>query len=106
VRQRVALRRPVRRAQEDRSEKDAFETLAGIIHAEVKKDTVKVQLTGASGLRQNIKVPVAGGIRTGHVVNTGVPISSTCRTILTARTCRRWAAPAAGMRSSSPPART
>jgi diaminopimelate epimerase len=53
--------------------KMAFETLAGIIHAEVKKDTVKVQLTGASGLRQNIRVPVAGGIRTGHFVNTGVP---------------------------------
>lgn len=53
--------------------KMAFETLAGIIHAEVKKDTVRVQLTGASDLRQNIRVPVAGGIRTGHFVNTGVP---------------------------------
>ncbi len=53
--------------------KMAFETLAGIIHAEVKKDTVRVQLTGASDLRLNIAVPVAGGVRTGHFVNTGVP---------------------------------
>jgi diaminopimelate epimerase len=51
----------------------AFETLAGLIHAEVKKDTVRVQLAGASGLRQNIRVPVADGVRTGHFVNTGVP---------------------------------
>jgi diaminopimelate epimerase len=53
--------------------KMAFETLAGIIHAEVKKDTVKVQLTGASGMQMNIPVPVAGGTRTGHFINTGVP---------------------------------
>jgi diaminopimelate epimerase len=53
--------------------KMAFETLAGIIHAEVKKDTVKVQLTGASGMRLNIAVPVADGMRTGHFINTGVP---------------------------------
>jgi diaminopimelate epimerase len=51
----------------------AFETLAGIIHAEVKKDTVKVQLTGATGLRMNIAVPLDSGLRMGHFINTGVP---------------------------------
>jgi len=51
----------------------AFETLAGIIHAEVKKETVRVQLTGAADLRLNIAVSVAGGTRTGHFINTGVP---------------------------------
>jgi len=51
----------------------AFETLAGIIHAEVKKDTVRVQLTGASGLRMNVAVPLAGHTRTGYFINTGVP---------------------------------
>jgi diaminopimelate epimerase len=51
----------------------AFETLAGVIHAEIRKDTVKVQLTGASGLQQNVVVPFEGGARTGHFINTGVP---------------------------------
>src|SRR5512135_1131810 len=51
----------------------AFETLAGIIHAQVKKDTVKVQLPGAAGLRMNIAVPLDTGMRMGHFVNTGVP---------------------------------
>jgi len=51
----------------------SFETLAGIIHAEVKKDTVRVQLTGASGLRMNVAVPLAGHTRTGYFINTGVP---------------------------------
>lgn len=50
-----------------------FETRAGLIHAEVKKATVKVQLTGASGMALHVAVPLAGGVRTGHVVNTGVP---------------------------------
>jgi diaminopimelate epimerase len=51
----------------------SFETLAGLIHAEVKKDSVKVQLTGASDLRMNIAVPYGGSKRTGHFINTGVP---------------------------------
>jgi diaminopimelate epimerase len=50
-----------------------FETLAGIIHAEAKQDTVKVQLTGATGLRMNIAVPLDSGLRMGHFINTGVP---------------------------------
>jgi diaminopimelate epimerase len=53
--------------------KMTFETLAGIIHAEVKKETVMVQLTGASGLRMNVAVPLAGHTRTGYFINTGVP---------------------------------
>lgn len=53
--------------------KMAFETLAGIIHAEVKKDAVKVQLTGATGLRMNVPVALDFGSRIGHFVNTGVP---------------------------------
>jgi len=53
--------------------KMSFETLAGIIHAEVKNGTVRVELAGAGGLRQNIAILVAGGTRTGHFINTGVP---------------------------------
>ncbi len=53
--------------------KMAFETLAGIIRAEVRKQRVNVQLTGASGLRMHVRVPLAGGARTGHYINTGVP---------------------------------
>ncbi len=51
----------------------AFETLAGTIRAEVKRHAVKVQLTGASGLRQNIAVSLDTGIRMGHFIDTGVP---------------------------------
>ncbi len=51
----------------------SFETLAGIIHARVKKDTVTVQLSGASGLRMNIAVPLDSDQRMGHFINTGVP---------------------------------
>ena len=50
-----------------------FETLAGTIHGQVKKDTVTVQLTGAAGLRMNIAVPLDSGQRMGHFLNTGVP---------------------------------
>jgi diaminopimelate epimerase len=50
-----------------------FETLAGLIHAQVRNDTVKVQLTGASGLRMNIAVPLDSGLRMGHFIDTGVP---------------------------------
>lgn len=51
----------------------AFETLAGVIHAQVKRDTVKVQLTNATGLRMNIAVSLESGLRMGHFINTGVP---------------------------------
>jgi diaminopimelate epimerase len=51
----------------------AFETLAGIVHAQVKHGTVKVRLTDAAGLRMNIAVPLESGLRMGHFINTGVP---------------------------------
>jgi diaminopimelate epimerase len=51
----------------------SFETLAGIVRAEVRKNVVEVQLTGASGLRMNIAVPLDSGLRMGHYINTGVP---------------------------------
>ncbi len=51
----------------------SFETLAGIIRAEVRNNVVEVQLTGASGLRMNIAVPLDSGLRMGHFINTGVP---------------------------------
>jgi len=50
-----------------------FETLAGLIHGQVKKDTVTVQLTSVAGLRMNITVPLDSGQRMGHFINTGVP---------------------------------
>jgi diaminopimelate epimerase len=50
-----------------------FETRAGLIHAEVKKETVKVQLTAAAGLQQNVIVSFEDGTRTGHFIDTGVP---------------------------------
>ena len=34
---------------------------------------MRVLVTGAGGLRQNIAIPVAGGTRTGHFIDTGVP---------------------------------
>lgn len=51
----------------------SFETLAGIIHAEVGKEAVRVQLTGATGLRMDMRVPLLTGSRKGHFINTGVP---------------------------------
>ncbi len=54
-------------------QKMTFETLAGPIRAQVKNDRVKVQLTDAFGLRMNIAIPLEGGLRMGHFINTGVP---------------------------------
>ena len=50
-----------------------FETLAGTIQGQVKKDTVTVQLTAAAGQRMNIAIPLDTGLRMGHFINTGVP---------------------------------
>jgi diaminopimelate epimerase len=80
--------------------KMTFETLAGIIHAEVKKETVRVQLTGAFGLRMNVAVPIADHTRTGYFVNTGVPHRVYLSENLSGRTCRPWAAQADGTRFS------
>jgi diaminopimelate epimerase len=51
----------------------AFETLAGTIHAEIRKNTVRVQLTDAGGLQHNIAVTLDSGIRMGHFIDAGVP---------------------------------
>jgi len=50
-----------------------FETLAGPISAQIKQERVKVRLTDAFGLRMNIAIPLEGGLRMGHFINTGVP---------------------------------
>lgn len=50
-----------------------FETLAGIIQAQVKPRSVKVQLTDAGGQKMNISVPLTNDQRMGHFINTGVP---------------------------------
>ena len=51
----------------------SFETLAGLIHAEIRKSGVRVQLTGASDVRMNMTVPLESTARVGHFINTGVP---------------------------------
>jgi len=50
-----------------------FETLAGVIKAEVGDDTVKVQLTKPTGFRPDVRVGLKGGARDGSFINTGVP---------------------------------
>jgi diaminopimelate epimerase len=51
----------------------AFETLAGIIHAEVQSRRVKLELSGAQELKLNLTIPVQEQSWTGHFINTGVP---------------------------------
>lgn len=53
--------------------KMSFETLAGLIRAEVKSDRVKVQLTPPKEPRLHISIPLSTGVRIGHFINTGVP---------------------------------
>ena len=50
-----------------------FETLAGIIEAEVKDDRARVKLTDPSDLRLDLKVQLEGKEYVGHFLNTGVP---------------------------------
>jgi diaminopimelate epimerase len=50
-----------------------FETLAGIIEAEVKGDRARVRLTDPSDLRLGLKVQLEGKEYVGHFLNTGVP---------------------------------
>jgi diaminopimelate epimerase len=57
-----------------------FETLAGMIEAEMvattkggKPEAVKVRFPDPKGLRLNMKVPVGGTTRTAHFLDTGVP---------------------------------
>ena len=50
-----------------------FETLAGIIEAEVKGRQVKVLMVPPAGLKLNIDVPIEGQSCPMHFINTGVP---------------------------------
>jgi diaminopimelate epimerase len=54
-------------------EKMAFETLAGVIHAEVDGRRVKLELSPPHGLQLNLEIPLPTQTWTGHFVNTGVP---------------------------------
>jgi len=58
-----------------KKEKVRFETLAGVIEAEIKEGgrVVKVQLTPPFGLRTDLKVPLEEGGLEAHFINTGVP---------------------------------
>ena len=50
-----------------------FETLAGLLEAEVKKDTVKVKLTKPFNIRTSIFLDLLGNRFELHTINTGVP---------------------------------
>ncbi|MFZ5774648.1 MAG: diaminopimelate epimerase [Thermodesulfobacteriota bacterium] len=50
-----------------------FETVAGLIEAEVVGDSVKLRMTPPTGLRLDESVEVDGAPRTVHSLNTGVP---------------------------------
>lgn len=51
----------------------SFETLAGLIRAQVKKDSVKIQFPEIKDLRLNLQVPMRGQSAVAHYLNTGVP---------------------------------
>lgn len=51
----------------------AFETLAGIIEAEVFGRRVKLQMVPPAGLKLNLDIPVDGESYQLHFLNTGVP---------------------------------
>jgi diaminopimelate epimerase len=51
----------------------SFETIAGIIRAEIKDDAVKVQLTKPFGYRPEVEIPIGGVSRRASFINTGVP---------------------------------
>jgi diaminopimelate epimerase len=52
----------------------AFESLAGVIQAELlKNNRVAVKLTSPRDLKLDLQVPLSGGPRTVHFINTGVP---------------------------------
>ena len=50
-----------------------FETIAGIIHAEVNGCIVKVKLTSPKNLQQNVEVALNGASYSVDSINTGVP---------------------------------
>jgi diaminopimelate epimerase len=51
----------------------SFETLAGIIDAEVKEDSVKIRLSAPHSLAMDDKIVVNGETLVVHGINTGVP---------------------------------
>lgn len=51
----------------------AFETLAGIIHAEVRGREVKLQMAGVGEVGLNKQIPLNGETVTGHFIRVGVP---------------------------------
>jgi diaminopimelate epimerase len=51
----------------------SFETLAGLVKAEIKKDRVKIQFPEVKNLRLNLSIPIQGQTLQGHFINTGVP---------------------------------
>ena len=51
----------------------SFETLAGIIEAEVFGRQVKLQMVQPTGLKLNLEVPIDGQTHQLHFINTGVP---------------------------------
>jgi diaminopimelate epimerase len=51
----------------------SFETLAGIIEAEVSGKQVKLQMVRPTGLKLSLGVPVEGQTHQLHFINTGVP---------------------------------
>jgi diaminopimelate epimerase len=51
----------------------SIETKAGIIKAEVNKDTVKIRLTEPENLRLGISIQVKGRVLKVNFINTGVP---------------------------------
>jgi diaminopimelate epimerase len=51
----------------------SFETLAGVINAEVRGDVVKARLTNPSALRQNVRISLLGGESEVDSIDTGVP---------------------------------
>ncbi len=51
----------------------AFETLAGIIHAEVQDRRVKLELSRPQGLKLDLEIPLEEASWQGHFINTGVP---------------------------------
>jgi diaminopimelate epimerase len=55
------------------SNKLSFETLAGRVKAEVKKDRVKIQFPEIKDMRLNQNISVDGQALQGHFINTGVP---------------------------------
>ncbi|MGH7273606.1 MAG: diaminopimelate epimerase [Nitrospiria bacterium] len=51
----------------------SFETLAGLVRAEIKKDRVKIQCPEARNLRPHLTIPLVGRSLQGHFIHTGVP---------------------------------